>query len=87
MSDSEKSSAMLISSCKIPEAAALDAEKAKVSDFLRCEREVALVLKSDRGTAWKRQFDFFPFVMDLFGALSPGAKNYVLQFLRIGQAD
>ena len=69
--DDGNSSQLLLRSCKIHGAAAHDAEKSKVSDFLRREREVALVLKTDKGITWKRDFQFRPFGMDVFGALGP----------------
>lgn len=75
--DSGKSSALLISSSKTPGAAALDAEKSDMSDFLKNEREVALVQKTDyilyfvelastqktdKGIIiWKRDLQFRPF--------------------------
>ena len=69
--DDGKSSQLLLRSCKIHGAAAHDAEKSKVSDFLRREREVSLVLKTDKGITWKRDFQFRSFGMDVFGALGP----------------
>ena len=74
---------LLRSSCKIAGAAAIDAEKAKVSDFLRREKDVAPVLKTDNGITWKRDFQFRPFGMDVYGALGPDAKKAVKQFSRI----
>ena len=81
--DMGNSSVLLRSSSKIPGAAALDAEKSKVSDFLRHEKDVALVLKTDTGITWKREYQFRPFGMDVYGALGPDAKNAVKQFSRI----
>ena len=83
MPDNGKSSPLLISSSKIPGAAAHDAEKSKISNFLRREREVALVLETDKGITWKRDFQFRPFAMDVFGALGPEAKKAVSQFSNI----
>lgn len=53
MADSGKSSALVISSWKIAGAASLGGEKCRVWEFLRREREVALVEESDEGIRWK----------------------------------
>ena len=78
-----KSSPLLVASCKIPGTAAHDAEKSKIADFLRREREVALVLKTKKGLVRKRDYQFRPFGIDVYGALGPDAKNAVKQFSRI----
>ena len=60
-----------------------DAEKSKVSAFSRREQEVALVLKTDKGIDWKRDFQFRPFGMDVFGAIGPEAQKAVTQFSKL----
>lgn len=47
--DFAKSRPLLSSSCKICGAAAIDAEKAKVSDVLKREQKVVLTQKTDTG--------------------------------------
>ena len=81
--DGGKSSHLLITSCKTPAAVAHDAEKSKVSAFSRREQEVALVLKTDKGIDWKRDFQFRPFGMDVFGAIGPEAQKAVTQFSKL----
>ena len=75
-----KSSAVLISSCKIPGAAAISAEKTKTADFVKREKQVALVPFTDKGITWKRDYQFRPLGMDVYGAMGPEAKKAVAQF-------
>ena len=49
--DNRRSSALLIRSFSFPGAAALDAERRKLSDFAAREQEVALILLTDKGIA------------------------------------
>ena len=81
--DSGRSNSLLIRSCSTPGDAALDGEAHKSSDFARREQEVALLLYTDKGTRWKRAFQFRPFGMDTFGAYGPEAKKAVDQFSKI----
>lgn len=70
-------------SCKIPGAAVHDAEKSEIADFLKHERQAALVLKTDKGLDWKRDQQFGPFGMDVFGGLGREAIKAVAQFSKI----
>lgn len=71
--DSERSTALLIGSCNIPGAAALGAEKSKVSEFLKRQREVAQFQNTDHGIIWNRDFQFRPWHARVRG-LGPWSK-------------
>ena len=77
--DSGQYNALLIRSCSTPGAAACDAEERKLSAFLRREKEVALLLLTDKGVTWERGFQFRPFGMDTYGAYGPEARKTVDQ--------
>ena len=81
--DSGQSNALLIRSCSTPGAAACDAEERKLSAFLRREKEVALLLLTDKGVTWERGFQFRPFGMDIYGAYGPEARKSVDQLSEI----
>ena len=84
MPDSATSSALLRSSGNIQGAAALDAEKSKISALLRRKKDVANVLRADRGITRKLYYQFHPFGMDVYGAPGPEARKAFMQFSKLG---
>lgn len=84
--DSGNWSALLIRRCKLPGAAAHDVQVSKVRAFLQRVRQVALVLKADKGVTWKSDFQFRSFGTDL-RALGAEAKKWSPNFPSSGQVD
>lgn len=77
------SNTLLIRSCSTPGAAAHDAKERKIDEFTRREQEVALDLRTDRGTKWNRSFQFFPFWMDTHLDFGPEARKAFEQLATI----